>query len=170
MVTEDQYISYLEKIAIAHKQIQHDPEGITSFVEVEDPEELSAFDEALRSATGETVMLVVAGEGELNDQGSENHVQTVDVQIYILQKKGDGMNTASIRTATINVIRDIVGRVKRDARSGALVPGKSINFVIDKIPVRKVGPINLEWYGHTALFSFSCPFGYTVDSGTWTDK
>jgi phosphopantetheine adenylyltransferase len=170
MVTEDQYISYFEKLAVAHKQILHDPEGITSFVEVEDPEELSAFDEALRSATGDTVMLIVAGEGELNDNDSENHVQTVDAQIYILQRKLDGRKTSDIRTATIGIIRDIVGRTKKDARYNSLIPGKIITFRINNIPVRKVGPISLEWYGHTALITFSCPFGYTVDSGTWTDK
>jgi hypothetical protein len=170
MVTEDQYISYFEKLAIAHRQILHDPEGLISFVEVEDPEDLTAFDEALRSATGDTVMLIVAGEGELNDNNSENHVQTVDTQIYILQRKRDGMATAEIRTFTIGVITDLLGRTKNDARSGNVIPGKVITFRINNIPVRKVGPISLNWYGHTAWITFSCPFGYTVNSGTWTDK
>jgi hypothetical protein len=170
MVTEDQYISYFEKLAKAHRQIQHNPDGVSSFVEVEEPDELSAFDEALRSTTGDTVMLVVAAEGQLDDNSSENHVQTVDAQIYILQKKTDGIKTADIRTVTISIIRDILGRTKSDARLNSIIPGKVISFRINNIPVRKVGPINLDWYGHTVLISFTCPFGYTVDSGTWTDK
>jgi hypothetical protein len=170
MITEDQYISYFEELARTHKQILHQVDGKVSFIEVEDPDDLSAFDEALRSATGDTMMLAIAGEGELDDNDSENHVQTVDVQLYVLKRKLDYVSTSDIRTATIGIIRDILGRTKKDAREQKLIPGKYINFRISKVPVRKIGPVELDWYGHAAYITFSCPFGYTVDSGTWTDK
>jgi hypothetical protein len=169
MLTEDQFISYFEKLANAHRTIAHNLDGQQSFFEVEDPDELSAFNEALRYATGSTVMLLVAGEGELDDNNSENHVQVVDFQIYILQKKETDVKTSDIRSVCIEVIKSIVGRTKHDCRRGRIVPGKSVNFRIENVPIRMVGPIELNWYGYTTQLSFTCPFGWSVDSGTWTD-
>jgi hypothetical protein len=169
MITEDQYIGYFEKLARAHRQLQHEVDGKECFFEVEDPDELNSFDDALRNLTSKTVMLIVAGEGELNDNNSENHVQIVDCQLYILQKETIGISPADIRSNCIEILRGILGRTKREALRNQMIPGKLITFRINNVPLRKVGPMNLNWYGYTALISFSCPFGYTVDSGTWTD-
>lgn len=169
MLTEDQFISYFEKIATAHPLFAHDAAGIKSFFEVEDPEELTSFDAALRSTSASTVMLLVSGEGELDDNDSNNHLQAVEVQIYILQKLKTGITIPAIRSTCMQALVDILGFTKKAARENKLVPGKTINFRIEKVPVRKVGPMNLNWYGYTALLTFTCPFGWKLDSGTWTD-
>lgn len=169
MLTEDLFISYFEKLAIAHLTIKHKAGGLKSFFEVEDTDELTAFDEAIRNATGSTVMLVVAGEGELDDNNSDSHVQVFDFQIYILQKLKTGVKISDIRSACMAVLKTVLARTKYDRRRDNIVPGKTVNFRIDKIPVRKVGPMSLNWYGYTAMLSFSCPFGLPVESGTWSD-
>lgn len=169
MLTEDQFISYYEKLARAHRTIAHEADGVKSFFEVEDPDELTSFDAAVRNATGSTVMLLVAGEGELDDNGSNNYVQVLECDIYILQKKTFDLSVHQIRSTCIQAITDILTRTKKDASAGRLVPGKITNFNIKEIPVRQIGPVNLQWYGYAAKATFTCPFGWKVDSGTWTD-
>lgn len=169
MLTEDQFISYFEKLASANPLFAHDVDGVNSFFEVEDPEELTAFDAALRSTSASTVMLLVAGEGELDDNDSNSYLQAVECQIYILQKVETGVTIPAIRSACIQALTNVIGRTKKDSSAGTLISGKTINFRISKIPIRKVGPMNLQWYGYTALLTFTCPFGWKVDSGTWTD-
>jgi len=169
MVTEDKYIEYVKKLASAHIDLQHGVNGVSSFFEIEDEENFGNFDDALRNATARTVMLLVAAEGELDDNGCDNHTQEMDCQFYILQKKRAGVTIPQIRSACIVIIKEILGRMKSDARSNKIVVGKNITFLISKVPYRKVGPMNLDWYGYTVMIRFTCPFGYTVDSGTWTD-
>lgn len=169
MVTEDECITYYENLAKVHKVIQHEVGGQKSFFEIEDLESLDNFDEALRNVVGSTVMLLYASDGELNDNDTENHNQELDCQIYILQRKTNAVAVSQIRSACIEIIKEVLGRTKREARQGLVFPGKIVQFRINKIPVRKVGPMCLDWFGYTALLTFTCPFGYTVDSGSWTD-
>lgn len=170
MVTEDQYIAYYENLAQKHTAILHDPQGKKSFFEVEDPTDLGGFDAALRGTVGDTVMLLVAGENDLDDAESESHTQTTELELYILQRKKTGITVPAIRSACMGIITDILARTKQDARKQLVVPGKITYFNIRKLPVRQVGPMNLNWYGYTALITFSCPFACPVNSGTWTDK
>ena len=170
MITEDPIIAYFERIAGAHHILKHDIEGARSFFSVEDPDELSNFDEALRSMTSDVAFLTCAMEGELEDNGSENHVQSIDLQVFVVRRIGTGVSIASCRTECLEILTQLLGRTKRDARTpGGVIPGKKVEFNIAGVPVKKVGPMNMEWYGYTAFLRFSCPFGYTVDSGTWSD-
>lgn len=170
MITEDQIITYFERIAGANHVLKHNIDGGSSFFSVEDPDELSNFDDALRSMTGDIAFLTCAMEGELDDNGSENHVQSIDLQVFVVRRRNAGVSIASCRTECLEILTQLLGRIKRDARvPGNVIPGKKVEFKIAAIPVKKVGPMNMEWYGYTAFLRFSCPFGYTVDSGTWSD-
>jgi hypothetical protein len=169
MITEDPIIAYFDKLAKANRLIAHDQDGVPSFFEIEDPEELSSFDDALRNATGSTVMLIIAGEGELNDNGSANYTDGLEYQIYVLQKLHDDTTPSEIRAVCKDAIKAIIFRTRKDASASKIVPGKFITFPVNNLPLRKVGPMNLHWYGYTAMLSFTCPFGWKVDSGTWTD-
>ena len=169
MITDDHFTAYYQNLATLNRQLLHDVDGKRSFFVVEDADNLDNFDEALRAVNVDTMMLLVSEECELDDNESENHVQEVDLQVYILQRKRPGVSVSAIRAECLQILRDILGRTKSDARKNKVVEGKLINFRISNIPVRKVGPIFLEWYGYTAILRFGCPFGYSVDARTWTD-
>ncbi len=169
MLTEDQFIQYYEKLARAHTTIAHDPAGVKSFFEIEDPDELGNFDKALRGKVGSTVLFIFAGDGEIDDHDSNNHVQTIVCYLYIMQKKTDTISSANIRSNCITIVNDLLARTKTDIRAGFIVPGRPVTFRIDGIPVGQVGPISLQWYGYAVKVTFSCPFAARSESGTWTD-
>lgn len=169
MITEDQLVAYYEKLAKSHHLIAHQVDGKKAFFEINEVFDLNNFDEALRTATGTTVMLITASESQLDDNNSESHNEELECEIYLLQRKKTGVSEKDIRTACKQILKEVLGRTKRDSRSQSIVPGERINFRISQIPVQKVGPMKLEWYGYQAVLRFTCPFGYTVDSGTWTD-
>lgn len=163
-MTDFDYIEYFKKLAVYHRSIAHSETG-KAFFFIENADDLEAFDDALRSTPSHFVMLMCFEQGELDDSGSENHVDEVAISIYILIRKGEDRDLGFIKDESKKILMDMITRTKRDFRKSEKKP----TFNISKIPYQSVGPMKDEWYGRMAVLSFVCPFGYTVDSGTWSD-
>lgn len=170
MIDEEQFVSYFENLAIRSKAINHTKDGGKSFFYIEEPDDTSQFDDALRNAVTSPTFLLVADNGEFSDNNTENHTQEINGQFYVVAKITDRLNSRQARAFCLPIVVDFLARIKQDARKNEILARKIISFRIDKIPYQKVGPINDKWYGYTVWFSFTCPFGFSVTSGSWRDN
>lgn len=156
------YNAYFESLASKHKLIAHSPTN-KAFFFIDNDEDLSAFDEALRNMSSSCVMGIIINTGELNDAQSSNHTDTLNIQLYLLKIKTNNNTVIELYDWAKIRLTEIVGRTKIDFKT------KKPNFDIDSIPYQKVGPMNEQWYGMTAVLSFTCPFGFSVTSAIWAD-
>lgn len=167
IIDEEQFISYFENLAIDNKQLNHEVDGKKSFFYIETADDLNAFDDALRSSASSPAFLLVAEDGELNDNGSENHTQDLNGQFYVVAQISKNRSIRQARALCLPIAVDFLTKMKRDAKKHLIFPGHLVTFTIDKIPYQKVGPMREDWYGYAIWFTFTCPFGYTVNSGSW---
>lgn len=168
-MTEDQYISYFENLAEQSKDINHKLDGKNSFFYIEDGSDLDEFDQALRDGIPSPCMLLVGDDGELDDNDSENHLQNLDGEFFILSRKTSDKTIRQLRAECLPIAINILARMKRDAKAGNIVENKTVHFHISKIPYLKVGPMNGKWYGYMIAFRFECPFGFAVTDANWRD-
>jgi hypothetical protein len=169
MINEEQIVNYFEALAISSKAINHTADGGKSFFYIDEPDNLDEFDQALRSSATSPAMLLIADEGEFDDNNTANHTQEISGQFYILAKTNDDFTKRNARAMCLPIVLDFLARMIVDARKNKLIPSKAITFRISKVPYKTVGPIDLTWYGYAVWFSFICPFGFTVTSGSWRD-
>lgn len=165
-MTEIEYRDQFEVLATLHKELLH-TEGNKAFFYIDSIDELSEFDKALNLMKKDACMLLVASDGEFDDMGTENHVDEMSGSVYILLRKRTGSTNAQLYTSAKSILLDVLARTKSDLRTN---PDPRKRFRISKIPYQKVGPMNSNWYGYVAGLTFNCPFGYSVNSGSWTDK
>lgn len=159
-MTEQEFSCYFKTLAQNHKAILHSSQN-NAFFYIETLDELTDFDEALRTMEGNVAMLLIANQGELSDANTNSYLDTIGGQLYILFRKRDDISIVEINTQAKQIIKDVFARVRKEHNT---------KFRINELPYQKVGPMNLEWYGYTAMFTFRCPFGFSVDCGTWLDK
>ena len=159
-MTEEEYIALFETMAANHREIAHTPER-KSFFYIEEPDELGEFDQALKSMGKNVAMLLVANNGEFNDNGSNSYHEELNGQMYIVVRKTSGKSIREINSFARKVLLDVLGRVRKE------YPTK---FRLNNLQFQKVGPMNDVWYGYTVQISFDCPFGFVVNSGNWLDK
>ena len=160
MKSEADYIEYYENLATQHKCIVHD-EADKSFFYVENPDDLEEFDEYLRTIKKRVAMLLVANNGEFNDNGSNNYTDELNAQVYIVIRKTGDKTIRELNNEAKIILRSVIARTRKDHPK---------EFRINKVPYTPVGPMCENWYGYTAMLTFICPFGFSVDSGTWLDK
>ncbi|MCX2473575.1 hypothetical protein OQZ33_04440 [Pedobacter sp. MC2016-05] len=165
-MTEQEYRSHFENLAEKHRLILHSDTN-KAFFYIESVDELNEFDEALNLMKSNVCMLIVASSGEFGDNNSESHVDEQNCEIYILMRKKSSQRVSDLYSATKEILKDCLARTKRDLRAN---PNPHKHFRFNNIPYQKVGPMNDDWYGYIATVTFTCPFGYNVNSGTWTDK
>jgi len=170
-MNEDQFIEYFENLATQSRDINHDQEKKKSFFYIEDAFTLDEFDEALRNAAQTPVMILVADDGSFTDNNSANYTQEVEGEILILARIQPKKNIRQIRAMCLPIVLSLLARMKLDSSKNKILPDpkKKVFFRIEDIPYRKIGPMNLEWYGYAFNFKFICPFGFSVTSGSWRD-
>lgn len=167
IITEQKIVDYFESLAIDSKDINHEFEGNKSFFFVEDPETLESFDDALRSSTSSHVMLLMAADGEFNDNQTNNYTQEVNVECYILARVNSETTSIEAKSFCLPVALNFLARMRIDSGKGLMLGEKRLRFRIDKIPYQAVGPINTEWYGYALLCTFYCPLTFALTSASW---
>lgn len=171
MITELQYIAYFANLAAKHKQILHEEKVKDAFFFIPLAYDLTEIDNAIRNTKSTPFLALDALRGSFDDGGAENNVQIIDAQFTIADKAKSG-KADTIRTVQdkcLSIGRDFIARLKHDSRKKQLF-NPLANFSISNVKYDPVGPMNVEHYGYTFMFQITCPFGYTVDSGTWLDK
>jgi hypothetical protein len=171
MVTEIEYIAYFTNLASKHKQIQHQEGTKNAFFFIPLAYDLGEIDNAIRNTKSTPFIAVDALRGSFDDNDSENHVQIIEGQFTIADKAESG-KAESIRTvqdACLKIGLEFITRLKHDARKKLLF-NPHAKFTISNVLYDPVGPMSMNHYGYTFRFQITCPFGYTVDSGTWLDK
>jgi len=170
-MNEDQLVTYFEKLAIQSKEINHNLNGKKSFFYVEDGFNLDEFDEKIRSAAQSPTLILVADDGTFSDNNTSNHTQEISADLLFIGRIKSNNTIRSIRSECLSIALHFLAKMKYDAGKSKIHPeGKKVFFRIDQIPYKKIGPLNLEWYGYSLTFTLTCPFGYTVNSGTWRDN
>ncbi|RYD75285.1 MAG: hypothetical protein EOP55_13745 [Sphingobacteriales bacterium] len=165
-MTEQEYKEHFKNLAEKHKSILH-TDSSKAFFYIESVDELTEFDKGLALMKKDVCMLLVASGGEFDDNNSENHTDEQTGEIYILMRKKNASKINDLYSGAKEILKECLARTKQDFR---INPNPHKRFRISKIPYQKVGPMNDLWYGYMATVTFVCPFGYTVNSGTWTDK
>lgn len=166
MIDEELYVSYFENLAINSKDINHNESG-KSFFYIDEPDDTEEFDQALRNSATSPAFLLTADQGEFTDSQSNNHNQGIDGQFYVLAKTSDTLSRKQARKLCLPIVIQFLAKMKMDTGRKAILPGKYVSFTIDKVPYQKVGPMNVQWYGYTVWFTFTCPLAFTVSSSSW---
>jgi hypothetical protein len=171
MVSELQYIDYFTHLATQHLKIRHDAGKKDAFFFIPLSYDLSEIDSAIRNTKSAPMMALDAMRGTFGDNESENHVQTIEAQITILDKAENGKaeTIRSVQDTALQIGFDIITRLKQDCRKKQIFDANT-RFAIRDVRFDPVGPMAINHYGYTLRFSIACPFDYTVDSGTWLDK
>lgn len=155
---------YLERKAAEHPEIEHDEEnGKKAFYIVDDPYDLSEFDNALRNFASFPAMILEFGEGTLDDNSSANYTDTIRGSFMIVDKYDKHKGTEKpreIRARCLEIAKQILFQIRKDRNSRAIEPGKYIDFRIDNVPYVPIGPMAIQYYGYVVSFQFICPFTF----------
>lgn len=156
---------YLESKAIQNPSINHiEANGKKFFYVIDDPYELSEFDNALRSELKSfPAMILEFGEGMLDDNNANNYTDTMRGSFMIVDKYDNKKGTErprQIRTRCLEIAKQILIQIRKDRTSQTIEPGKHINFRIDNVPYTPVGPMAIQYYGYMVSFEFICPFTF----------
>lgn len=166
-MNEQQYTGYFEALAEKSTLINHNQDGRKSFFYIENADDLDEFDQALRNAVQSPTMLLTAEDGQLDDNESKNYTQAIDGQFYIVARKTGTVTPAELRAECFEIMRQFIAKIRQDSRENKILEGKRIDFRVNDIPYRKVGPMYNDWYGYTVLFRFTCPFSFSVNPASW---
>lgn len=171
MIQEHEFIDYFENLSIQHKLLNHQVDGEKTFFYIEDAFDLDEFDQQVRRITAPMAAMLVADDGQFNDNNSSNHTQELEAQLLIIARKGNDQSIREVRSACLTVALEFLTRMKVDASQGKILndPKRRVNFRIERIPYKKIGPIHALWHGYEVSFTITCPFGWRVSSGTWRD-
>lgn len=160
-MTQEQFIAYMELMAILNPSIDHDPDaGKKAFHVIDDPYDLEEFDNALRNSAAFPAMLLEMGEGLLNDNTSASYTDTISASFMILDKRNGEEPARNTRARCLEIAKAILIRMRKDCNARAIVPGKFIQFRLDDIPYVPVGPMDSKYYGYMVSFQFLCPFSF----------
>jgi hypothetical protein len=174
-MTEQEYKNYFQNLATQHKEILHGKDKKKSFFYVDNPFDWDEVDEAINNKLQPPFMLLDTPEGVLDDNGTNNYVDTINGSFSIIGKAKTQEEVALLREKCKRIGIDILARVRTDGKKtggkGGIVPGKLVNFNIADIPYTPLAPPSLPQHFHGWLFTFqfACPFSYTVDSSIWAD-
>lgn len=156
--------TYLESKAIQNPAIKHDEAGSKKgFYVIDDPYDLSEFDNALRNFAEFPAMIVEFGGGMLDDNNSNNYTDTMAGSFMIVDKfdkKNGTERPRHIRARCLEIAKQVLVQIRKDRNNQAIEPGKHINFRIDNVPYTPVGPMNIQYYGYMVSFEFICPFTF----------
>jgi len=171
MVTELEYIAYYTHLATQHNQIGHVAGSKDAFFFIPMAYDLAEIDKAIRNTKTTPFLALDALRGSFNDNASENNVQIIAGQFTIADKvdKGFSLTIREAQDKCLKIGLDIITRMKHDSRKRQLF-NPLASFSISNVLYEPVGPMSVNHYGYTFHFDIACPFGYTVDSGTWLDK
>jgi hypothetical protein len=167
MITEEQISSYFEALCVDSTDINHNPETNKTYFFVEEPDNLDSFDQALRNSDAPLAFLLVAEDGEFDDNGTENYTQEINIQAFVLARKTSDVDSKQAKTICLPIVHSFLAKMRMDARKGVMLSEKRLAFRIDKIAFQSVGPINTEWYGYTFWCTFYCPLSFKPKSGSW---
>jgi len=163
-MTPDHFFDYLEAKAKQHPDIPHNPEQKkVAFYAVDDPYDLSEFDNALRNFSAFPAMIAEQNEGELNDNQSANYTDTIEGAFMIVDERRNREAIRAVRNRCWEIGKAILVQMRKDARpdgSGGIMPGRLVHFRIDGVGYAPVGPMATKYYGYVFSFRFACPFSF----------
>lgn len=155
---------YLESKAIQNPEIKHDEvNSKKGFYVIDDPYDLSEFDNALRNFAAFPAMILEFGEGMLDDNNANSYTDTMRGSFMVVDKydnKSGSEKPRQIRARCLEIAKQILIQIRKDVRSQTIEPGKHINFRIANIPYTPVGPMAIKYYGYMVSFEFICPFTF----------
>lgn len=160
-MTQEQFIDYIESKAVERPEIDHDPENDKkAFHVIDDPYDLSEFDNALRNFATFPAMILEMGDGVLNDNGASSYNDSINSSFMIVDKREGDEPVRLTRSRCLEIAKKILYQIRKDCNSHSIVPGKYIHFRIDGIPYTPVGPMYNNHYGYMVSFTFTCPFSF----------
>lgn len=168
-MTEKAYASYFEKLARMHHILRHKPEEKNgSFFCINNPYELTEFDNALRDNSSTRVLLLDAPTGYLTDNGSANYTQMTKIDFLVVgEVNHEPMR--EVRNDCFYIGMDIVSRIRTDAKKNTIIPGRYIYLLEDNITYDVVGPLYNSHYGYAFSLQLCCPFNFSMNVESWTD-
>lgn len=168
-MTEEHYKAYFQNLATQSKDLNHvEADKKKAFFVVDDPFDLSAIENALRSTVKFPAMLLDVPEFKPSGNGSANYTETVD-GVFMIVKDAKPNTKAAVRDECKAIGMRILFRMHYDYKRQMIEAGKYIAFKIDDVEVSAVGPMAVSCHGYMFSFRFVCPFGFTVSGANWND-
>lgn len=166
MIAEAAYKNYFENLATKHIGIQH-TEASKAFFYIDNPFDLNAMDAALRNITKKTCLLLDVPVRLMDDNRSNNYVEDLECQFSILTLESDKTKLIQARDLVLPIVEDFLVKIRQDQSAGLLLGLQQSRMNIRNVRIEPIGPINISWYGYTAVIALSCPFAPAVNSGNW---
>ncbi len=166
MINETTYKSYFENLAAKHIALQHTPQN-QSFFYIDNPFELSQIDNALGYMTSTKCLLLDVPDRLLDDNASNNYTDKIACQFTILKRESDRMQLLNARNEILVIIEDFLVKIRQDQSAGNLFGDSKARMRIANVNIQAVGPMKLDWYGYTVVFTVICPFAPAVNNANW---
>lgn len=168
-MNEAEYISYFENLAVKSKDLKHTVSGFKkSFMVVDNPYDLTAIDNAIRSSLKLPAMLLDIPQFTLTENRSANFTNRVD-GVFMIIMKASKSNLVDVRDQCLKIGMKFLYRMHYDYKHQAIEAGKPVYFSMENTTIEPVGPLAVEHHGYLFSFSFICPFGFSVNGASWTD-
>lgn len=156
----DLILQYLEHKVATSGSFTHDlTDNKKAFYVIDDPYNLSEFDEAIRSMTTFPAMLVEQLQGQLDDNDSANYTDTIQIGMIIIDKRAKE-TIRTVRNRCFHIGKSILTDIRKDVPQLNIIPDKYVTMRIDNIPYTPVGPIADGYYGYIFQFEFIVPFTF----------
>ena len=158
---EDAYISYFESLASNHAKLAHGASN-RSFFLINNPHELTEFDNAIKNNPCQRVLLLDMPTGYLTDNGCGNYTQHSKIDFMVVGKASAEIQ--QVRADCFAIGMDLIAQIRFDQRKRCIVDEKQVYLQEESIQYDIIGPLNTSHYGYLFSFHFCAPFAWQVNS------
>lgn len=153
----NEIITYLEQKAAQF--LGHEIGGTRcQFFVIDNPYELSEFDDALRNTVRVPAMLVEGEDGVISGNQSANNTDTMNFSFMILDKRNGRESIRDVRNRCKAWGVQVITQIRKERISG-IVAGKVVTFDLN-CPYSPVGPINTDCWGYHFSLQFIVPITF----------
>lgn len=151
---------YMERKAVENPAIAHlSTDDEQSFFVIDDPYDLTEFDNALRNVAKFPAMLMELNDGNLDDSNSASFTDTVHIAFMIVDKIGDDERIRDVRFRCYDIGKKIIGAILKDARNNEIIADKIVSCPLHSNYV-PVGPMDSQYYGYQFTLEFVGSIGF----------
>ncbi len=141
-----------------------EPVQVMPFVfvdEMDNPVEILSYTSSGKPPEGLPVLVWDNFEESIDTGGRDNYHLPVQGSLSVLMKAKDQSAKHTVRQRCRQLVLKAFAMMLADAADGALEQ-EGIQLDVRQVPLEKVGPVSIQWYGYGLQFSWHVPLDLTL--------